>query len=76
MSEESFDRILMQLEGVVGRLESADLSLEDAIEAYKQGISLAKAGHARLAQAERVIEEVTGSKKTRPVELEQILAEE
>ena len=71
----SFERLLEKLEGIVGRLESSDLSLEDAIEAYKEGVSLAKDGHARLAQAERVIEEVTG-KKTRPVDLEQILAEE
>jgi exodeoxyribonuclease VII small subunit len=73
--ENGFDRLLEQLEGIVGRLESSELSLEEAIEAYKQGVSLAKEGHARLQQAERVIEEVTG-KKTRPVDLEQILAEE
>jgi exodeoxyribonuclease VII small subunit len=71
----SFELLLQKLEGVVGRLESGELSLEDAIDAYKEGVSLAKEGHARLAQAERVIEEVTG-RKTRPVDLEQILAEE
>ena len=71
----SFDLLLEKLEGIVGRLENADLPLEDAIEAYKEGVSLAKEGHARLQQAERVIEEVTG-KKTRAVDLEQILAEE
>jgi exodeoxyribonuclease VII small subunit len=70
----SFELLLSRLEEIVGRLENSDLSLEDAIEAYKEGVSLAKDGHARLAEAERVIEEVTG-KKTRPVELEQILAE-
>ena len=71
----SFELLLQKLEGVVGRLENGELSLEDAIEAYREGVSLAKEGHSRLSQAERVIEEVTG-KKTRPVELEQILAEE
>jgi exodeoxyribonuclease VII small subunit len=71
----SFELLLQKLEGVVGRLEDGELSLEDAIEAYREGVSLAKEGHSRLEQAERVIEEVAG-KKTRPVELEQILAEE
>ena len=70
----SFEQLLSRLEGIVGRLENADLSLEDAIESYREGVSLAKDGHARLAEAERVIEEVTG-KKTRPVDLDQILAE-
>ena len=71
----SFEQILERLEGIVGRLESSDLSLEDAIEAYKEGVSLAKDGHARLSQAERIIEEVSG-KKTRAVELDQILREQ
>lgn len=70
----SFEQLLERLEGIVGRLENADLSLEEAIEAYREGVSLAKDGHARLSEAERVIEEVAG-KKTRPVDLDQILAE-
>jgi exodeoxyribonuclease VII large subunit len=71
---ETFEQLLERLEGIVDRLENEDLSLEDAIEAYREGVSIAKDGHTRLAQAERVIEEVTG-KNTKPVEVEQILAE-
>lgn len=68
----SFEQLLERLESVVGRLERTDLSLEEAIDAYKEGVSLAKEGHTRLQQAERIIEEVTG-KTTRPVDAERIL---
>lgn len=71
----SFEQLLERLEGVVGRLERTDLSLEEAIEAYQEGVSLAKEGHTRLEQAERIIEEVTG-KRTRPIDAERILEDD
>ncbi len=54
----SFEALMEQLESIVARLEDGDLSLEEALEAYQQGVNLAKSGHQRLAAAERRIEEV------------------
>ena len=57
--EPRFEHLVTRLEEIVARLESDELSLEDALDAYQEGIQLARAGHARLAEAERRIEEVT-----------------
>ena len=70
---QSFETLMQQLESVVDRLESNQLSLEEAIDAYQQGIALAKAGHDRLAEAERRIEEVTRAGERQPVDPAQIL---
>ena len=52
----SFEQLLDRLEGIVGQLETADLSLEDALSAYQEGVNLARQGHARLEDAERKLE--------------------
>lgn len=69
----NFEQLLKKLEGVVERLESNELSLEDAIDAYQQGVTLAKEGHTRLAEAERKIEEVTRAGETKPVDVSKVL---
>ena len=57
-SELSFEDLLKRLESLVTRLEGGELSLEDALAAYQEGVGLARAGHERLSSAERRIEEV------------------
>lgn len=52
----SFEDLLARLEGIVGQLETAELSLEDALSAYQEGVRLARQGHARLEDAERKLE--------------------
>ena len=52
----SFEDLLTRLEGIVGQLESAELSLEDALSAYQEGVKLARQGHAQLERAERRLE--------------------
>jgi exodeoxyribonuclease VII small subunit len=71
----SFEHLLKRLEGLVERLESNELSLEEAIDAYQAGVALAREGHSRLSEAERRIEEVTRSGDTRPVDADKILEE-
>lgn len=71
----SFEQLLKKLEGIVERLESNELPLEEAIDAYQQGVTLAKEGHTRLAEAERKIEEVTRQGDTRPVDAAKVLEE-
>lgn len=40
--KESFEDNLKQLEVIVNKLESRDIPLEEAIEAYKKGLDLSK----------------------------------
>lgn len=72
---QSFENLMQELETVVERLESDDLSLEDAIDAYQRGVKLAKDGHDRLQDAQQRIEEVTRGGRTREVPAEAILGD-
>lgn len=51
-----FDRVLERLRGVVSRLESGNLSLEDSLRAYEEGVSLARRGFSLLDGAEKRVE--------------------
>lgn len=52
----SFEAALAELEGVVAQLESGDLPLEQALEAFETGIKLSRRCGATLDAAERRIE--------------------
>lgn len=51
-----FESTLSQLDGIVSRLESGELPLEEALKEFEMGIQLAKLGQARLQQAEQRIQ--------------------
>ena len=51
-----FENTLKQLEEIVSRLENNDLSLEEALKDFEQGIKLAQLGQERLQQAEQHIQ--------------------
>lgn len=51
-----FDDLIGQLRAVVTRLEEGNLSLEDSLKAYEQGIALARRGHDILDRAEKRVE--------------------
>jgi exodeoxyribonuclease VII small subunit len=55
-SEPGFDDILVRLRGVVGRLESGELSLEQSLQIYEEGVQLARRGQQLLATAEKRVE--------------------
>jgi exodeoxyribonuclease VII small subunit len=52
----SFEAALTSLEGVVARLESGDMPLEQALEAFEAGVALSRRCAATLDAAERRIE--------------------
>lgn len=56
---ESFATRMAMLEAVVSALESGELSLEDALRAFEEGIGLVRALDAQLNQAEQRIELLT-----------------
>ena len=51
-----FDQILTRLREVVIRLESGELSLEQSLVVYEQGVQLARRGQLLLASAEKRVE--------------------
>ena len=55
-AELDFESTLAQLETIVSHLENGDLSLEDALKEFENGVKLAKLGQERLQQAEQRIQ--------------------
>lgn len=54
--KESFENSLAELEKIVRQLEDGDLSLEDSLELFENGVKLSRECRERLTQAERRIE--------------------
>lgn len=54
--ELGFDQILVRLREVVMRLESGELSLEQSLVIYEEGVQLARRGQHLLASAEKRVE--------------------
>ena len=66
-----FDAILVRLREVVQRLESGELSLEQSLAVYEEGVALARKGQHLLATAEKRVEilvSASGSVETAPFE--------
>ncbi|MEO8549097.1 MAG: exodeoxyribonuclease VII small subunit [Kofleriaceae bacterium] len=55
-SDPGFDAILVRLREVVTRLESGELSLEQSLAVYEEGVALARKGQHLLASAEKRVE--------------------
>ena len=54
--EMGFDAILVRLREVVQKLESGELSLEQSLAVYEEGVQLARKGQQLLASAEKRVE--------------------
>jgi exodeoxyribonuclease VII small subunit len=54
--KDSFETALTRLEQIVGALEKGDLSLEDSLRLYEEGIARARFCQERLEEAESKIE--------------------
>ena len=55
----SFETLLETVEGKLSKLESGELSLEQSLEAYEEGVNALKQCYAMLKQAEGKIELLT-----------------
>jgi len=56
MAEMKFEEALKKLEKIVGELEDGNLSLDDALERYEEGIRLAKMCSKKLEVAKKKVE--------------------
>jgi exodeoxyribonuclease VII small subunit len=54
--EMEFETALKKLEAVVDKLESGDLSLEEALKFYEEGVRMADLCSKRLGEAEKKVE--------------------
>jgi exodeoxyribonuclease VII small subunit len=52
----SFDQVLAQLRGIVERLEGGNLSLEQSLAAFEEGVKLSRTGARILDAAEQRVE--------------------
>ena len=70
----SFEEALKKLESTVTTMESEELPLETLIQRYEEGVKLAQACQAKLAEAELKIEQLektaAGGLKLKPFESE------
>ncbi|QQR80017.1 MAG: exodeoxyribonuclease VII small subunit [Deltaproteobacteria bacterium] len=53
---EKFEVSLQKLEDLVQKLESGDLSLEDSMKAFEEGMALVKSCEVRLTEAQKRVE--------------------
>ncbi|MCX8114481.1 MAG: exodeoxyribonuclease VII small subunit [Burkholderiaceae bacterium] len=71
VTELTFEQALDELDTLVRRMESGDLSLDDSIAAYRRGAELARYCQGKLAAAEQEIKKLDGEllKPLEPSEL-------
>jgi exodeoxyribonuclease VII small subunit len=59
-AEVSFEKALAELEKLVAQMEGGKLSLEQALEAHKRGLELARFCQERLEAAQRQVQVLEG----------------
>jgi exodeoxyribonuclease VII small subunit len=68
---QDFEQSLAALEALVARMEKGDLSLEDSLQAFEEGVQLTRECQARLQAAEQrvqVLLEKNGELSLQPLE--------
>ncbi len=58
--EPTFEQALAELEKIVARMESGELSLEQALESHKRGLELARYCQKRLETAQQQVKVLEG----------------
>ncbi len=55
MAEKKFEKALEQLEAIVKKMEGGDLSLEESLKSFEEGIKLSRFCTDKLDEAERKV---------------------
>jgi exodeoxyribonuclease VII small subunit len=58
-SEPSFEEALERVEGIIARIESGEVGLEDSIDEYEKGVALLGRCREILDRAEQRVEDLT-----------------
>jgi exodeoxyribonuclease VII small subunit len=73
--EKSFEKAMKRLEEIVHKLEEGDLSLEESLKTFEEGINLSKFLTQKLSEAEAKVQKLIktqgGKYKTEPLEMEE-----
>jgi exodeoxyribonuclease VII small subunit len=56
MKMKDFESNLKQLEEIVGKLEGGDLTLDQSLELFEEGVKISRFCNAKLEEAERKVE--------------------
>ena len=56
MAKEKFEEALGRLEDIVKKMEAGDMTLEESLKAFEEGIKLARLCSRKLDEAERRVE--------------------
>lgn len=56
LAPERYEEIVKRLDQVVAQLESGQLSLEDSLKAFEEGVGLVRKGESKLTEAEKRVE--------------------
>ena len=70
-----YDEVVKRLEAIVESLEGGELSLEESLERFGEGINLVKQGEGLLTDAEKRIEQLLSEDgRTAPIEVKELPA--
>jgi exodeoxyribonuclease VII small subunit len=61
-----FEKAFQELEGIVKRLESEELPLDESLQLFEEGIKLSRFCHKRLEEVEKKIELILADAKGQP----------
>jgi exodeoxyribonuclease VII small subunit len=56
-----FEKKLVRLEEIVGKMEKGDLTLDDSLKLFEEGVKLSKDCHLRLTEAENKVKILMGT---------------
>ncbi|MDD2260073.1 MAG: exodeoxyribonuclease VII small subunit [Acholeplasmataceae bacterium] len=70
MAELTFEQALEKLENVVKKLENKDISLDEAVKLYNEGLSLSKVCYDLLKKSERLVSTKMSETGESPFDLE------
>ena len=63
MAKVSFEDSMKRLEEVVGRLEGEEVSLEESLKLFEQGVKLMRSCHLRLSEVEEKVQTLVPDEK-------------
>ncbi|MCM8796341.1 MAG: exodeoxyribonuclease VII small subunit [Candidatus Omnitrophica bacterium] len=63
MAEIKFEEALKRLEKIIAELEEGNLSLDEALKKYQEGIELSRVCHGRLENAKKKIDILVKNRK-------------
>lgn len=61
-----FENAFQKLEGIVAKLENEEISLDDSLKLFEEGVTLSRFCHSKLEEIEKKIETIVADSKGNP----------